>query len=116
METYVSGPGFANIFNNRNNENLDSYQIIKEYYEGKNRAIVAIENYVEHLARGLSVIINIVDPNIIILGGGMSNIEYIYENINSKLKKYVVSNTLHTRVLKNQHGDSSGVRGAAWLS
>ena len=49
------------------------------------------------------------------LGGGMSNIDYIYKNINSSLKKYVVSDTIHTKVIKNIHGDSSGVRGAAWL-
>ena len=69
----------------------------------------------DHLARGLSNIVNTLDPEIIILGGGMSNIDYIYDNINKQLKKYVFSDTFHTKVVKNFHGDSGGVRGAAWL-
>ena len=115
METYVSGPGFANCYNLRNNSNLNSHEIVKNYpkeLHSKN----ALELYVDHLARGLSVVVNILDPDIIVLGGGMSNINYIYEHINENLKKYVFTNTLHTKVVKNIHGDSGGVRGAAWLS
>ena len=115
METYVSGPGFANIFNNLNNKNFDSHQIIKEFKEGSSRAKFALENYIDQLARGLANVINIVDPEIIVLGGGMSNVNFICENINKQLIKYVVSDTFHTKVVKNKHGDSSGVRGAAWL-
>ena len=115
METYVSGPGFSSIFNNRNNENFDSHQIIEEFNLDKKRAKLALKDYVDHLARGLSTIINIIDPDIIVLGGGMSNVDYISQNINEQLKKYVVSDTFHTQVVKNKHGDSSGVRGAAWL-
>ena len=58
---------------------------------------------------------NILDPDGIVLGGGMSNINYIYDNISDQLKKYVFSDTMHTKVVKNFHGDSGGVRGAAWL-
>ena len=115
METYVSGPGFSYIFNAKYNENLDSFQIIEKSYEGDKRALKSLQNYVDHLARGLSNVVNILDPEVIIFGGGMSNIKYIYENINIKLKQYVVSDTLHTKVFKNHHGDSGGVRGAAWL-
>ena len=74
-----------------------------------------MNNYIDHLARGLSTVINILDPDIIVLGGGMSNIDYIYKKINHSLQKYVISDTLTTKVVKNIHGDSSGVRGAAWL-
>tara|TARA_Y100000588_G_scaffold384684_1_gene476501 strand:+ start:255 stop:1142 length:888 start_codon:yes stop_codon:yes gene_type:complete len=115
METYVSGPGFSHLFNKKNNENFDSHQILEEFKHGSNRTKIALDNYVDHLARGLSNVINIIDPDVIVLGGGMSNIDYIYKNINSSLKKYVVSDTIHTKVIKNIHGDSSGVRGAAWL-
>ena len=115
METYVSGPGFSNLFNNMNKENLNSHEIIEEFNLGKERAIFALTNFVDHLARGLSNIINVLDPDIIVLGGGMSNINFIYENIDFRLKKYVISDTFHTKVVKNYHGDSSGVRGAAWL-
>ena len=74
------------------------------------------ELYEDRFARLIAVMIGIVDPDVIVLGGGMSNIDFIYENINDALKKYVFTDTLHTKVVKNIHGDSSGVRGAAWLS
>ena len=115
METYVSGPGFSNNFNNLNNENYDSHQIIDEFIQGSERSRAALDKYVDHLARGLSNVVNILDPDVIVLGGGMSNVDYIYKNINEKLKTYVVTDTFHTKVIKNIHGDSSGVRGAAWL-
>ena len=116
METYVSGPGFANCFNLKHNTNYDSHAILQEFENNEKRAIEALDNYVDHLARGLSLVCNILDPDIIVLGGGMSNISYIYENINTVLKKYIFSDTFHTKVVKNIHGDSGGVRGAAWLS
>ena len=116
METYVSGPGFASCFNLKHNTNYDSHEILEEFNNNKERAIEALKNYVDHLARGLSLVCNILDPDIIVLGGGMSNISYIYENINTLLKKYIFSDTFHTKVVKNMHGDSGGVRGAAWLS
>ena len=115
IETYLSGPGFANCFNLRNNTNLNSHEIIKGYPNNE-KSIRALEQYVDHLARGLSIIVNILDPDIIVLGGGMSNIEFIYETINQELKKYVFSDICHTKIVKNVHGDSGGVRGAAWLS
>ena len=115
METYVSGPGFASIFNSINNENFDSHEIIEGYHKKDNRSVEALNNYVDHLARGLSLVVNILDPDVIVLGGGMSNIDYIYENINNQLQNYVFSDTLRTKVVKNFHGDSGGVRGSAWL-
>jgi len=69
METYVSGPGFSYIFNNINNENFNSHQIIAEFKNETERSKLALENYVDHLARGLSNVVNIIDPDIIILGG-----------------------------------------------
>ena len=116
METYVSGPGFANCFNLKHNTDYDSHAILKEFKNNKSRAIEALDNYVDHLARGLSLVCNILDPDIIVLGGGMSNISYIYDHINNSLKKYIFSDTFNTKVVKNVHGDSGGVRGAAWLS
>ena len=115
IETYVSGPGFASCFNLRYQSNLDSHEIIKNYSESENSTNAMIQ-YVDHLARGLSIVINVLDPDVIVLGGGMSNVDYIYKSINDELKKYVFTDTLHTKVVKNFHGDSGGVRGAAWLS
>ena len=116
METYVSGPGFANCFNLKHNTTYDSHAILEEFINNEKRAIQALDNYVDHLARGLSLVCNILDPDIIVLGGGMSNISYIYDHINVFLKKYIFSDTFNTKVVQNVHGDSGGVRGAAWLS
>ena len=116
METYISGPGFASTFNLRFDKNYDSHKILEGFKNKDLECISALEQYVDHLARGLSLVCNILDPDVIVLGGGMSNIDSIYQNIDASLKKYVFTDTLHTKVVKNIHGDSSGVRGAAWLS
>ena len=116
METYVSGPGFASCFNLKNKTNYDSHAILEEFSINNQRAIEALKMYVDHLARGLSLVCNILDPDIIVLGGGMSNISFIYDHIDTSLKKYIFSDTFNTKVVKNIHGDSGGVRGAAWLS
>ena len=114
-ETFLSGPGFTYIFNNTNNCNYRTEEIIELSINNDPRAIKALNDYVDRLARALSSIINILDPDIIVLGGGMSNINYIYENIDKKMLKYVFGEDIKTKVVKNKHGDSSGVRGAAWL-
>ena len=95
--------------------NLDAKIIQDNANKGDEKSLEFISQYLDYLARGLSQVINIVDPGAIILGGGVSNMKQIYENINPKLKKYVFSDTVNTKVLKNIHGDSSGVRGAADL-
>ena len=115
IETFISGPGFEYIFNNIYNTSFETKEIIKLSQNKDQRAISALNDYVDRLARSLSDIINILDPDVIVLGGGMSNIDYIYENIEKKLLKYVFSDTVTTKIIKNHHGDSSGVRGASWL-
>ena len=115
IETFISGPGFEYIFNNAYNTSFTTKEIVKLSQTKDQRAISALNNYVDRLARSLSDIINILDPDVIVLGGGMSNIDYIYENIEKKLLKYVFSDTVTTKIIKNHHGDSSGVRGASWL-
>ena len=115
IETYLSGPGFASCYNLQHNSNLDSHDIIANYKKDYNSK-KAIENYIDQLARGLGIVVNILDPDVIVLGGGMSNINLIYETINEKLKEYVFTDFCHTKVVKHFHGDSGGVRGAAWLS
>ncbi len=115
IETFISGPGFEYIFNNAYNTSFTTKEIVKLSQTKDQRAISALNNYVDRLARSLSDIINILDPDVIVLGGGMSNIDYIYKNIEKKLLKYVFSDTVTTKIIKNHHGDSSGVRGASWL-
>ena len=101
--------------NNIHNVNLDAKIIQEKANNGDEKSLEFIFQYLDYLARGLSQVINIIDPGAIVLGGGVSNMKQIYGNINSKLKKYVFSDTVNTEVLKNIHGDSSGVRGAASL-
>ena len=115
IETYLSGTGFSKHFYDQYNINLDAKIIQKNANEGDEKSLEFIYQYLDYLARGLSQVINIVDPGVIVLGGGVSNMKQIYDNINSKLKKYVFSDTVNTKVLKNKFGDSSGVRGAASL-
>ena len=116
IETYLSGPGFSKHFYDQYKIKLDAEQIQKNANDGDEKSLEFIFQYLDYLARGLSQVINIVDPGVIVLGGGVSNMKQIYENINSKLKNYVFSDTVNTKILKNKFGASSGVRGAASLT
>src|SRR5262249_30350483 len=83
--------------------------------QGDTLASLVIERYVDRLARALASVINIVDPEVIVLGGGLSKITALYERTREKLPGHVFSPTVRTRLVPPLHGDSSGVRGAAWL-
>ena len=74
-----------------------------------------MRRYADRLARALAHLINILDPEIVVLGGGMSNTESLYDEVPARWGAYVFSDTVVTRLARNRHGDSSGVRGAAWL-
>ena len=116
IETYLSGPGFTQRFNNEHGQRAaNTQEIIELALNNHSQAIHALTQYYNHLARALASVINILDPDIIVLGGGMSNIESLYEHIPNQWGHYVFSDQVNTRLRKNQHGDSSGVRGAAWL-
>ena len=97
-------------------KDCDTHEIIKGYEQNDENCREAIKIYIDHLARGLSIVCNILDPDIIVLGGGMSNIDFIYDQIDDAIKTYIFSDFFHTKIVKNIHGDSGGVRGAAWLS
>ena len=71
--------------------------------------------YEERLARSLATVVNILDPDVVVLGGGVSNIDHLYENVPRRWKRHIFSDHVATRLARNVHGDSSGVRGAAWL-
>ena len=114
-EQFMSGIGFANIFNKKNNTNFNSHEIVELDLKNDPRANLEFNLYEDRMARLMAVMIGVFDPEVIILGGGMSNIDRLYKNIPSLLAKYTFSNKVKTKILKNIHGDSSGVRGAAWL-
>ena len=114
-EQFMSGIGFTNIFNKKNNTNFNSYEIVELDRQGDPRANLEFSLYEDRMARLIAVMIGIFDPDAIILGGGMSNVPRLYKNISVLIPKYTFSNQVKTKILKNVHGDSSGVRGAAWL-
>jgi fructokinase len=115
IETFISGPGFAKGFEIRSGRGLSSVQIIDAAAAGDSECRRMIDRYYDQLARALAHVINIVDPHVIVLGGGMSNIDSIYTEIPRRLPAYVFSDFVETRVLKAERGDSSGVYGAALL-
>jgi fructokinase len=112
IETWLSGTGIAKHF-------LDGSVAVKDIVARAASGDAVAETYFQRvedrIARALANVINLLDPEVIVLGGGVSNIDRIYENVPPLLPKYVFSEFVETKVLKNLHGDSSGVRGAAWL-
>ena len=115
IETWLSGPGMAYHHAQRSGKTWDAPSIIAGAAEGDAACEQTLMEYEDRLARALSQVINILDPDVIVLGGGMSNITRLYENVPKLWGKYVFSDRVDTRLEKNRHGDSSGVRGAAWL-
>lgn len=114
-EQFISGNGFTRVFNKKYGTDLRTREIVALEANGDERAKKEFELYEDRLARLLAVMIGIIDPDVIILGGGMSNVGRLYDNIPKLLPKYTFSDKVRNKVLRNTHGDSSGVRGAAWL-
>ena len=114
-EQFISGIGFTKIFNSKYGTNFRTREIVALEAHGDERAKKEFELYEDRFARLISVMIGIIDPDVIVIGGGMSNVGRIYENIPKLLPKYTFSDKIRNKILRNTHGDSSGVRGAAWL-
>ncbi len=115
IETYLAGPAFAAEFLARTGRACSAAEIAAQAEAGDPEARAAIERYAERLACALGTVVNLVDPEVIVLGGGLSKIAALYRLVPERLAAYVFSPTFATRVLPPVHGDSSGVRGAAWL-
>lgn len=115
IETWLSGPGFASAHQRECGEALTAAQIVSRAEQGDAQAKAALERYEDRMARALASVINILDPDAIVLGGGMSNIQRLYARVPRLWGKYVFSDRVDTQLLPPKHGDSSGVRGAAWL-
>ncbi len=115
IETWLSGPGFERSYADIAGESLSAASIMERAESGSSDALRVVSTYEVLLARALSAVINVLDPDVIVLGGGMSNIARLYRNIPAILKNEVFSDGLETLLLPPEHGDSSGVRGAAWL-
>lgn len=113
METYVAGPSLARDCDGPAAHN--AHAVAARAAAGEAKAIAALDRHADRLARGLAVVVNILDPDVIVLGGGLSNLAHLYAELPKRMAHYVFSDFVHTPIVANQHGDSSGVRGAAWL-
>lgn len=115
LETWISGTGFKNDYRRVNGEEISTHDIIARAQEGDKKAVAALGRYTDRLARALAQVINIMDPDVLVLGGGMSNVNSLYKDVPEAWGKYVFSDNVKTPLVPARHGDSSGVRGAAWL-
>jgi fructokinase len=120
IETFLSGPGLARDHESHSGQQLDARQIATLAASGDAAAEATLQRYEDRMARALASVINLLDPEVIVLGGGLSQIARLYDNVPARWTEYVFSagvgaEPVRTRLLPPEHGDSSGVRGAAWL-
>lgn len=115
IETFLSGPGLARDYARANGSAIDSMEIVRRAGAGEAAAVSALDRYVHRLGRALATIINVIDPDAIVLGGGLSGMERLYREVPGQWSRYVFSDQVATDLLAPKFGDSSGVRGAAWL-
>ena len=115
IETFLSGPGLELDHAGRSGARRPSPDIARAAAAGDALAMMTLRRYEDRLARGLAAVVNLLDPDAIVLGGGMSNLPDLAAAVSALLPRYVFSDTVFTKILLNAHGDSSGVRGAAWL-
>jgi fructokinase len=115
LETWISGSGLEADYERTTGTRLVGREILGLSAKGDAQAEAAVRRYESRLARGLAHVINVLDPDVIVLGGGMSRIERLYPALNARLKDYVFGKEFATPIRPAMHGDSSGIRGAAWL-
>ena len=115
VETFLSGPAFERDHAGRTGERRSGREIVRAASEGDAGAAATLARYHDRLARALASLINVLDPDVVVLGGGMSNIPGLADATAALLPRWVFSDSVATRIVRHVHGDSSGVRGAAWL-
>ena len=115
LESFLSGPGLAADHRRTTGVPLDAAAIAQRAAAGDPEAEASLTRYEDRLARGLALVINLLDPDVIVLGGGLGQIERLYANVPQRWGGYVFSDSVATRLVPPRHGDASGVRGAAWL-
>lgn len=115
IETWVSGPALAADARRQGLVADDARAVVDAARENDAPARAALDRYVDRLARALAGVVNILDPDVIVLGGGLSNVPELYDRVPPLLARHVFSDAVRTRIVAPMHGDSSGVRGAAWL-
>jgi fructokinase len=115
LETFLSGPGLAADYARHRGQTLDPPAILAAAGHGEAAALATLARHADRLARGLASVINLLDPDVVVLGGGLSNLPHLYTDLPDLIRPYLFCDGFATRLLPPVHGDSSGVRGAAWL-
>ena len=115
IETWLSGPGLARDYRERTGRDADPPEITAAAAAGERAATDVLHAHANRMARALATVINILDPEVIVLGGGLSRLDHLYAEVPACWGRYVFSDTVRTRLVPPAFGDSSGVRGAAWL-
>jgi fructokinase len=114
-EVFLSGPGLARDHEQTTGERLEPAAIVERSTVGNEPARATLDRYAHRMARALAAVINVVDPDIIVLGGGLSNVRMLYDRVPQLWQPFVFSDSVMTPLVPARHGDSGGVRGAAWL-
>ena len=115
MELWLSGTGLARDYQVVTGEALSSREIVEAAEQGEGKAAAAMDRYYDRLARGLAHVVGVLDPDVFVFGGGMSQVARLYEEVPGRMVKYVFGGEVETPLVQAKFGDSSGVRGAAWL-
>jgi len=115
IETYLSGPGLSRDHERTTGQSLDAAGIAVRAASGDVAAEATLRRYEDRMARALASVVNVLDPDVVVLGGGLSNLSRLYVTVPRLWTRYVFSDRVDTRLVSPRHGDSSGVRGAAWL-
>jgi len=115
IETFLSGTGLAREYFSLSRKELLAEQIAEAEQSGEPDAVQSLAAYQDRLARSLAALVNVLDPDVIVLGGGISNINSLYLGLMELIGQHAFSDWIKTKVIRAAHGDSSGVRGAAWL-
>lgn len=115
IETWLSGPALASDDHRATDLGRSAPEVVEAARSGDRTARESLDRYVDRLARSLATVINLLDPEVVVLGGGMSNVIELYDEVPARLTDHVFGGEVATRLVRNRHGDSSGVRGAAML-
>jgi fructokinase len=115
LEMWVSGTGVALDHKNMTGRKQTTREIVADFEAGDREALATMERFEDRLARGLATVINTLDPDVVVVGGGVSRVQRIYEELPKRLPQYVFGGEVSTMIVPAKYGDSSGVRGAAWL-
>jgi fructokinase len=115
IELFLSGPGFSRDHEGATGKKLSPTDIVAAAAAGDSAAAASFDRYLDRLARSLAIVINVFDPGVIVLGGGLSQIAALYDEVPKRWARWIFSDTVVTRLVRPRYGDASGVRGAAWL-